>query len=183
MNMPARALEPHAHSPAGAVAWPLWAGAGLMVLSLAVVAGYRLVASPGVSPAGQASLADPAAARTSSSPAPATPPPSWMPADIRWQRALHFEDGPAGEVVVRDASTGQVMTRYAGEQGFVRGVLRVLVRERARRGIGAQPAFILLAHGPSRLMLADPATGERIHLESFGPSNLAVFAQLREAGR
>jgi len=30
--------------------------------------------------------------------------------------------------------------------------------------------------------LLDPSTGQRIDLESFGPSNAAVFASLRLAG-
>jgi hypothetical protein len=35
---------------------------------------------------------------------------------------------------------------------------------------------------PSRT-LQDPSTGQRIDLESFGPSNAAVFANLRLAGQ
>ncbi len=181
MNTPAHTLETSA-SPAtaeGAAPWPLWAGAALMALSLGVVVAFRITAP--VPAAAAAAGAGPSAGTT---PAPASAaPPAWMPQDVRLQRALHFEDSPAGEVVVREANGGHEIARYAGEQGFVRGTLRVLTRERARRGIGAQEPFLLVGHGPSRLMLADPATGERIHLESFGPSNLAVFAQLREAGR
>jgi hypothetical protein len=33
----------------------------------------------------------------------------------------------------------------------------------------------------ARLTLADPATGERVDLESFGPTNAAAFAQLLTA--
>jgi hypothetical protein len=33
-----------------------------------------------------------------------------------------------------------------------------------------------------KLVLRDPATGERIHLESFGAGNAAVFAQLHRVG-
>jgi len=64
-----------------------------------------------------------------------------------------------------------------GEQGFVRGVLRALSRERHSRGIGSEPPFKLVAHVDGRVTLMDPATGERIDLGSFGPTNIAEFAR------
>lgn len=169
MNPPTHAM-PAARGgtpDAGTIPWPLWAGVALMLLALGAVAAFRFMTTP----------ADGLHASASA------PGQTWLPSEVTWQRALHFEDSPDGQVLVRDAASGREIARYAGEQGFVRGALRVLTRERARRGIGAQPPFLLVGHGPSRLMLADPATGERIHLESFGPANVAVFAQLREAGR
>jgi len=68
-----------------------------------------------------------------------------------------------------------------GEQGFVRGILRTLSRERMRRGIGSGPTFELIGHTDGRLTLLDPATGHRINLESFGPTNMASFAMLQPA--
>ena len=62
-----------------------------------------------------------------------------------------------------------------GEAGFLRGSLRALVRERKMRGIGSGPAFELIARSDNRLTLLDPATGERLDLESFGPTNAAVY--------
>ena len=97
---------------------------------------------------------------------------------INWQRTLRFEDRPNGDVAVMDANTQTEITRFQGEQGFVRGVLRTLSRERMRRGIGSGPAFELIAHSDGRLTLIDPATEHRIDLESFGPSNMANFAKL-----
>jgi putative photosynthetic complex assembly protein len=91
------------------------------------------------------------------------------------QRSLRFEDGAAGSVVVIDAATGKVIDEINGEAGFLRGSLRALVRERKKRGIGAGPAFELIARTDGRLTLADPATGERLDLESFGPANAAVY--------
>jgi putative photosynthetic complex assembly protein len=91
------------------------------------------------------------------------------------QRSLRFEDGPAGSVVVIDAKTGAVIEEVTGEAGFLRGSLRALVRERKKRDIGAGPAFELIARTDGRLTLADPATGERLDLESFGPTNSAVY--------
>jgi putative photosynthetic complex assembly protein len=98
---------------------------------------------------------------------------------INWQRTLRFEDRPNGDVAVMDGKSTVEITRYVGEQGFVRGILRTLSRERMRRGIGSGPTFELIGHTDGRLTLLDPATGHRINLESFGPTNMASFAMLQ----
>jgi putative photosynthetic complex assembly protein len=64
-----------------------------------------------------------------------------------------------------------------GEQGFLRGTLRGMARERRRNGLDDTAALSLLARADGRLTLVDPATGRRIDLESFGPTNAAVFAR------
>ncbi|MFN7752217.1 MAG: photosynthetic complex assembly protein PuhC [Pseudomonadota bacterium] len=93
-------------------------------------------------------------------------------------RDLRFEDGADGSVVVIDAASGAQVERIAGEQGFLRGALRALARERRMRGQGAAQPFQLIARADGRLTLADPVTGHRIDLESFGPANAGVFARL-----
>ncbi len=93
-------------------------------------------------------------------------------------RELRFDDGADGSIVITDARTGQPAARLQGEQGFLRGALRALARERRRSGEGAGPAFQLLARADGRLTLFDPVTQQRIDLESFGPTNAAVFARL-----
>ncbi len=93
-------------------------------------------------------------------------------------RDLRFEDAADGSIVITDASTGEPAARISGEQGFLRGALRALARERRRSGEGAGPAFQLLARADGRLTLFDPVTQQRIDLESFGPTNAAVFARL-----
>jgi putative photosynthetic complex assembly protein len=93
-------------------------------------------------------------------------------------RALRFEDRPDGSIAVIDGASGAAVTQVRGEQGFVRGALRALARERRARGLGAEQPFELIAHPDGRLTLADPATGQRIDLESFGPTNAGAFAQL-----
>ncbi|NDG16031.1 MAG: photosynthetic complex assembly protein PuhC, partial [Betaproteobacteria bacterium] len=100
-------------------------------------------------------------------------------APISWQLTLRFEDRPNGDIAVLDANNQMEIARYQGEQGFVRGTLRTLSRERMRRGIGSAPAFELKGHTDGRLTLSDPATGIRIDLESFGPTNMSSFAQLQ----
>lgn len=96
-----------------------------------------------------------------------------------WQRELRFVDAPNGDVLALDADSGDTVARFAGEQGFVRGTLRALARERGRRGLGIEAPLQLVAQSDGRLTLRDPATGERIGLEAFGSSNLAIFAHLR----
>jgi putative photosynthetic complex assembly protein len=103
-----------------------------------------------------------------------------MPA-VAWKQTLRFEDRPNGDVAAIDAASGREVARFQGEQGFVRGSLRALARERAARKLGPEAPFELVGHVDGRVTLRDTATGERINLESFGPTNAAVFSQLRWA--
>lgn len=91
------------------------------------------------------------------------------------QRSLRFADGPEGSVLVIDAPSGKVIDTVQGEAGFLRGSLRALARERKMRGLDGGPPFELIARTDGRLTLNDPSTGERLDLESFGPSNSAVY--------
>lgn len=93
-------------------------------------------------------------------------------------RLLRFEDGAQGSVRVVDVSSGQTLQQFHGEQGFLRGALRALARERRMRDMGPMLPFELNARADGRLTLVDTATGARLDLESFGPTNAAVFAQL-----
>jgi putative photosynthetic complex assembly protein len=97
-------------------------------------------------------------------------------------RSLRFEDGPAGSVLVIDALTGTTAASINGEQGFLRGTLRAMARERRKAGAGAESPFDLILRADGRLTLVDPVTRERIDLESFGPTNQAVFTRLLSAG-
>jgi putative photosynthetic complex assembly protein len=100
---------------------------------------------------------------------------------ITSSRALRFEDAPDGAVAVLDANTGLEVARFEGEQGFVRGVLRAMARERKRRNVDHHLPLLLQGHADGSLTLDDAATGERIHLESFGPTQRASFAALQTA--
>jgi putative photosynthetic complex assembly protein len=92
---------------------------------------------------------------------------------------LRFEDRDDGAILIRDADSGQLRATVApGTQGFLRSTVRGLVRERHRQGLGPAVPFQLLGRADGRLTLLDPVTGRRVDLESFGPTNAAVFAQL-----
>jgi putative photosynthetic complex assembly protein len=90
-----------------------------------------------------------------------------------------FVDTSGGSVLVKDSASGRTLAQFDGEQGFLRGTLRALARERKRRGIGPEAPFSLLGRADGRLTLLDPSTAQRIDLESFGPTNSAIFRNFR----
>lgn len=105
---------------------------------------------------------------------PASPP-------IR-ELELRFEDRSDGAVTVLEAETGRVVAVLPpGSNGFVRGVLRALARERKLREVGPEQPFHLARRADGRLSLTDPSTGQRIDLDSFGPTNLRAFENLLDA--
>jgi putative photosynthetic complex assembly protein len=99
-------------------------------------------------------------------------------------RSLGFEDRADGAILVRDAEAGrEIALLEPGTNGFVRGTLRALVRDRRREEITGRAPFRLAAWPDGRLTLEDPATGISIGLEAFGPTNMEAFARLLLAGR
>lgn len=103
--------------------------------------------------------------------------PSVEPGAVVVQRSLRFADMPDGAVQVVDTATGQTLALMHGEQGFLRGILRGLARERRQHSVGSAPPYLLSLRDDGRLLIADPSTGQRIDLASFGPDNAAVFAR------
>jgi putative photosynthetic complex assembly protein len=101
--------------------------------------------------------------------------PAQAPAAVVVERRLVFADASDGAVQVKDAVSGEAVARMAGEQGFLRGVLRGLARERRQHGVGADQPYLLSLRDDGRLLITDPATGQRIDLASFGRDNAAVF--------
>lgn len=93
-------------------------------------------------------------------------------------RELRFEDRPDGSIAIFDGKTGAEVDAVTGQAGFVRGTLRGLARERRARGLGPEQPFQLIGRADGRLTLSDPATGRTVDLESFGPANAGVFAQM-----
>ncbi len=92
---------------------------------------------------------------------------------------LRFDDAANGAVLVRDARTrAGVAELPPASNGFVRGVLRSLARDRRARDLGNDSPFRLARHADGRLTLEDLATSRVIELNSFGPTNEGAFAAL-----
>ena len=115
-----------------------------------------------------------------------TPAISDVHGGVLQSRSLLFADGPNGEVLVQDTDTGATLHVEPRSEGFVRGVLRALARQRAIQQLGQDAgAFTLTTHENGSLWLTDEATGDRIELGGFGADNRAAFASLleQEGGR
>jgi len=100
-------------------------------------------------------------------------------------RDLTFADRGDGAVVVRDIATGEtvkVLIDGVPGNGFVRGVMRGMARERRTRGVGMAAPFNLTLWKNGSLSLTDKATGRSIELGSFGPDNRAAFAVFLPGG-
>jgi putative photosynthetic complex assembly protein len=135
---------------------PLIAVAALIGFSLVLVAGARL-------------------SGLSASQAP--------PSAVSEQIDLRFEDRADGAVTVLRAEDAELVAVLApGSNGFVRGVLRGMARERRSRDVGEEVPFRLARLADGRLTLQDLATGRVIELKAFGPDNEAAFAALLADG-
>lgn len=94
-------------------------------------------------------------------------------------RALRFADRPDGSIAVFREREDTVATIVPpGGDGFIRGVLRGLSRERKRNGIGVDEPYRLVRRADGRLTIADPSTRRRIDLGAFGPANYGAFARI-----
>jgi putative photosynthetic complex assembly protein len=106
---------------------------------------------------------------------PAKPPPS----AVVEAYDLRFEDRADGAIAVYRSSDDRLVETLApGTNGFVRGVLRGLARERRADHIDESPPFRLTRWADGRLSLDDPSTGRHIDLEVFGPTNAGAFAEI-----
>jgi len=142
------------HIPRGV----LIGAATLIALTITTVAAFRIT---GIDPVAQ------------------VPKPDATPIE---SRVLRFEDGPDGTVIVHEVREGVpdqvVHIVETGDGGFIRGVLRSLARARRAGGIGPEHPFRLSMQADGRLFLEDPATGQRIYIQAFGPTNVESFKQL-----
>ncbi len=122
------------------------------------------------------------AVRTGLTPPPATAEQQRVErhVSVAASRDLNFFDRKDGAVEVRDARSRAVVAvvKPGMDQGFIRGVMRGLARDRRARGFGAGPPFRLTLYGNRELSLLDLATGRRIELASFGNTNRDAFAAL-----
>lgn len=97
---------------------------------------------------------------------------------------LRFEDRPDGTLAILDADTGRELRLVApGTNGFTRGVVRGMFRNRKLESMGPDARFRLAREANGRLTLEDPESGRRVDVASFGPTNEAAFAELLVAAR
>jgi putative photosynthetic complex assembly protein len=119
-----------------------------------------------------------AAVRLSRIGAPPETPSSLSSAPYR-SIELRFVDEANGSVSVHDGRTDKVVgVLPAGSDGFIRSVMRGMVHERKRRGIGPEQPFLINQWANGRLALQDTTTGRLIDLEAFGEGNKDAFARL-----
>lgn len=106
-----------------------------------------------------------------------------VPTTVLVERALRFQDAANHGITVIDAGSGKVAAELPpGSNGFLRGALRALTRERRKAGIGEEVAFRLVRYTDGRLVLHDPATSQHITITSFGPTQVESFDNLLYTG-
>ena len=99
-------------------------------------------------------------------------------AEIVQYRDVRFVDRADGSLNVTDVNGALVSVVEPGQGGFIRGVMRGRARERRLDGQGAELPFRIARHADGRITLEDLATGVRVVLNSFGPTNAEAFARL-----
>ena len=110
-------------------------------------------------------------ARVSAPAAPITAPAAVAAVDLR------FADQADGSIRVSDDRSGALVATLAPDtNGFVRGVMRGMARDRMSRHIGQAPPFRLSRDAGGKLWLQDTATSRLIDLEAFGSGNREAFA-------
>jgi putative photosynthetic complex assembly protein len=103
---------------------------------------------------------------------------------VKEKADLVFKDGLNGEIIVQIVSHENDTYRLIkeiqleGEQGFLRGTLRALTRERKSRQLSHEIPFELRLDSDNHLSITDPLTKNSINLDAFGPDNVAVFTKL-----
>lgn len=96
---------------------------------------------------------------------------------------LQFDDRPDGGVEIIDVASGETVSVVPPEQGgFIRGVMRGMVRTRKLESIPADAPFRLIRHADGALVVEDPISGRRVDLRSFGRTNHQAFARLLPTG-
>jgi putative photosynthetic complex assembly protein len=106
---------------------------------------------------------------------PGAPKPS--PLDGALQSAeLRFADIADGGIAVTTSAGVTVLP--PDTNGFVRGAMRAMARERKTRAIGPNDPFVLALRPNGRLDLVDPDVGTVIDLRAFGADNARSFAAL-----
>lgn len=99
-------------------------------------------------------------------------------------RNFVFADRADGALIATDADTGKValVLEPGSNSGFIRGVMRGLMRERQLHQVSRHGAVAVTQWADGALTLKDPSTGRIVELGSFGNTNRAAFAQLLAPG-
>lgn len=115
-------------------------------------------------------------------PAPETAPESRMRRHVQptVTRDFRFEDRADGALLVTDVAAGKLVFVFppGSNTGFIRGVMRGLMRERRLHEVGRTGPVTVSQWADGALTLEDKSTGRILELGSFGHTNRAAFAQL-----
>ncbi|WP_372919225.1 photosynthetic complex assembly protein PuhC [Sandarakinorhabdus sp.] len=140
----------------------LYAAGALITLSIVTVGGIRL----GVLPAAE------------------TAPQSRERRQVAIvvSRDFRFEDRADGALLATDVAAGKLVFVFppGSNTGFIRGVMRGLMRERRLKEVDRAGLVKVAQWADGALTLTDVSTGRIIELGSFGSTNRAAFAQLLE---
>jgi putative photosynthetic complex assembly protein len=90
---------------------------------------------------------------------------------------MRFADMDDGGVRVTVLDDGERIIPPA-TGGFVRGVLRGLVRDRRARGLGSEQPFRVTEWSDGKVTIQDLATARVIKLDAFGQTNRQAFLDL-----
>jgi putative photosynthetic complex assembly protein len=121
------------------------------------------------------SLAIVAYARVTDRPLESTPPVSPVVAEAH---LTLISDAATGAVEVMDAQGTMLASLSPEAGGFIAGVHRTILRERAKYRIPLEGPVTLRAMENGRMAILDPATGWSADLMGFGADNASAFAQL-----
>ncbi len=97
------------------------------------------------------------------------------------ERTLVFRDLPDGSLGIFDGKAAQApfaSVAAGSNEGFVRGVIRSMSRERRMKHVGPEAPYQLRLWADGRLSLEDLATGRTVELDSFGADNRRAFWRL-----
>ncbi len=87
-------------------------------------------------------------------------------------RDLRFVEVEQGDLAVYDASTGVLLeTLSAGDDGFIRGLLRTLERERRKHAVALDAPYRVTYRADGHFTLEDQSTDFLINLRAFGATN------------
>ena len=94
------------------------------------------------------------------------------------RRDLLISGDLAGRATVTATDGALIADLTPEEGGFISGVWRVILRERANHRVPPDGPVTLIGHASGRLSITDPATGWSADLMGFGADNARAFARL-----